>query len=138
MSQLGSLEAGSRHDLRVGISPDAPDEADFRDEGEGVFGYVHSYESSSRYDGPGLRVVLFLSGCLLRCSYCHNPDTWHLKDGTYVSAQQVIDRLGTFAPALRSLALEWNIFRLHSRAPPSGRGHRCRPPCSILWRLDRQ
>ena len=103
MSQLGNLEAGSRHDLRVGLSPDAPDEAEFRDDGEGAFGYVHSYETSSRYDGPGLRVVLFVSGCLLRCTYCHNPDTWHLKDGTYVSAQHVIDRLGTFAPALRSL-----------------------------------
>jgi pyruvate formate lyase activating enzyme len=103
MSQLGTLEAGSRHDLRVGISPDAPDESQFRDDGKGAFGYVHSYETSSRYDGPGLRVVLFVSGCLLRCSYCHNPDTWHLKDGTYVSAQQVIDRLSTFAPALRSL-----------------------------------
>jgi len=103
MSQLATLEAGSRHDLRVGNSPDAPDEADLRDDGEGAFGYVHSYETSSRYDGPGLRIVLFLSGCLLRCSYCHNPDTWHLKDGTYISAQQVIDRLGDFAPALRSL-----------------------------------
>ena len=103
MSRLGNLEAGSRHDLLVGLSPDAPDAADFRDDGEGAFGYVHSYESSSRYDGPGLRVVLFVSGCLLRCSYCHNPDTWHLKDGTYVSAEQVINRLGTFAPALRSL-----------------------------------
>jgi pyruvate formate lyase activating enzyme len=103
MSQLGVLEAGSRHDLRVGISPDAPDTAELRDEVEGAYGYVHSYESSSRYDGPGLRIVLFLSGCLLRCSYCHNPDTWHLKDGTYISAQQVIDRLGDFAPALRSL-----------------------------------
>jgi pyruvate formate lyase activating enzyme len=50
-----------------------------------------------------LRIVLFMSGCLLRCSYCHNPDTWHLKDGTYVSAEQVLDRLGKFAPALRSL-----------------------------------
>jgi pyruvate formate lyase activating enzyme len=39
----------------------------------------------------------------LRCTYCHNPDTWHLKDGTYVSAQQVIDRLASFAPALRTL-----------------------------------
>ena len=41
--------------------------------------------------------------CLLRCSYCHNPDTWHLKDGTYISAQQVIDRLAGFAPALVAL-----------------------------------
>jgi pyruvate formate lyase activating enzyme len=102
-SQPGTLEAGSRHDLRVGISPDAPDESEALDEAEGAFGYVHSYETASRYDGPGLRVVLFTSGCLLRCSYCHNPDTWHLKDGTYVSGQQVIDRLGTFASALKSL-----------------------------------
>jgi pyruvate formate lyase activating enzyme len=102
MSELRTLEAGNRHDLRVGISPDAPDESQVRDE-EGAFGYAHSYESASRYDGPGLRVVLFVSGCLLRCSYCHNPDTWHLKDGTYVSAQQVLDRLGGFASALRAL-----------------------------------
>ena len=45
MSRLGNLEAGSRHDLLVGLSPDAPDAADFRDDGEGAFGYVHSYES---------------------------------------------------------------------------------------------
>jgi pyruvate formate lyase activating enzyme len=102
MSELGHLESGSRHDLRVGISPDAPDESELQ-ETKGTFGYAHSYETSSRYDGPGLRVVLFLSGCLLRCSYCHNPDTWHLKDGTYISAKQVLDRLATFAPALRSL-----------------------------------
>ncbi len=103
MSQLGTLTVGSRHDLRVGMSPDAPaDEAvDARE--EGAFGYVHSYETSSRYDGPGLRAVLFTSGCLLRCAYCHNPDTWHLKDGTYVAAQQVLDRLASFAPALRAL-----------------------------------
>lgn len=103
MSTLGTLEAGSRYDLRVGLSPDAPDESELKDDGQGAFGYVHSYETSSRYDGPGLRAVLFVSGCLLRCTYCHNPDTWHLKDGTYVSAQQVVDRLGQFASALRAL-----------------------------------
>src|ERR1700741_3824533 len=103
MSQLGTLDAGSRHDLRVGISPDAPDESQAPDDTEGQFGYAHSYETASRYDGPGLRVVLFVSGCLLRCTYCHNPDTWHLKDGTYISAQQVIDRLKGFASALRAL-----------------------------------
>jgi len=102
MSTVQPLESGSRYDLRAGVSPDAPDEDKFRDE-EGAFGYCHSYESSSRYDGPGLRVVLFMSGCLLRCTYCHNPDTWHLKDGTYVSAEQVLRRLGDFAPSLRDL-----------------------------------
>jgi pyruvate formate lyase activating enzyme len=102
MPHVANLEPGSRHDLRVGISPDAPDESQ-ADGGEGAFGYAHSYETSSRYDGPGLRVVLFVSGCLLRCTYCHNPDTWHLKDGTYVAAQFVIDRLASFAPALKAL-----------------------------------
>lgn len=101
MPQLGSLESGSRHDIRVGMSPDAPDESALREDDDGAFGYAHSYETSSRYDGPGLRVVLFLSGCLLRCAYCHNPDTWHLKDGTYISARHVLDRLAAFMPALR-------------------------------------
>lgn len=99
MSTVRMLESGSRYDLRVGISPDAPDEGQFKNE-EGAFGYCHSYETSSRYDGPGLRVVLFVSGCLLRCTYCHNPDTWHLKDGTYVSADHVLRRLSEFLPAL--------------------------------------
>src|ERR1700744_2955539 len=102
MSKMQPLEPGSRHDLRVGISPDAPDEDKIRDE-EGSFGYCHSYETSSRYDGPGLRLVLFVSGCLLRCTYCHNPDTWHLKDGTYVSVDQVLRRIGDFAPSIQAL-----------------------------------
>src|SRR6516225_7910501 len=102
MSTVQPLESGSRYDLRAGISPDAPDESQLKDE-EGSFGYCHSYETSSRYDGPGLRVVLFVSGCLLRCTYCHNPDTWHLKDGTYISAQDIQDRLAKFAKALRAL-----------------------------------
>jgi pyruvate formate lyase activating enzyme len=102
MSTVQALEPGSRHDLRMGISPDAPDEDNVKDE-KGSFGYCHSYETSSRFDGPGLRVVLFVSGCLLRCTYCHNPDTWHLKDGTYVSVGQVLSRLGDFAPVIRDL-----------------------------------
>jgi pyruvate formate lyase activating enzyme len=102
MSTVQALEPGSRHDLRVGLSPDAPDEDKVKDE-EGAFGYCHSYETSSRYDGPGLRIVLFTSGCLLRCNYCHNPDTWHLKDGTYVSTDQVLRRLADFAPSIQAL-----------------------------------
>jgi pyruvate formate lyase activating enzyme len=104
MPQVGHLlEPGSRYDLHIGLSPDAPDESALHEDPGGAFGYVHSYETASRYDGPGLRVVLFVSGCLLRCSYCHNPDTWHLKDGTYIAAQEVTDRLAKFATALRAL-----------------------------------
>ena len=102
MSTVKALEPGSRYDLRVGISPDAPDENAVKDE-VGSFGYCHSYETSSRYDGPGLRLVLFLSGCLLRFTYCHNPDTWHLKDGTYVSVDQVLHRIADFAPSIQAL-----------------------------------
>src|SRR5690348_11009413 len=103
MPQLGHVEPGSRYDLHIGLSPDAPDESELKEDAEGANGYLHSYETASRYDGPGLRIVLFVSGCLLRCTYCHNPDTWHLKDGTYVAAQEVTNRLAKFASALRAL-----------------------------------
>ncbi len=45
-------------------------------------GWVHSWDLSTGVDGPGTRLVVFLSGCPLRCKYCHNPDTWHRHDGT--------------------------------------------------------
>ena len=80
MSELESLEAGRGHDLRFGIMPSAPEDSHLPDEFDVAFGSVHSYETASRCDGPGLRFVLFVSGCPLRCSYCHNPDSWHLKD----------------------------------------------------------
>ncbi len=95
-------DVGSRHDLRGRRSPDAPETADYPGT-ESSVGWVHSYETGSTVDGPGIRVVVFMSGCLLRCQYCHNPDTWHLKDGTRVELAQAIRRLRDFAPALRAM-----------------------------------
>ena len=45
--------------------------------GDESLGYLHSFEVGSTVDGPGIRFVLFTTGCPLRCQYCHNPDTWH-------------------------------------------------------------
>ncbi len=83
-------------------SPDAPDTESYEGK-EAAFGWVHSYETGSTVDGPGIRITLFMSGCLLRCLYCHNPDTWHLKDGTRVELAQAIRRLGDFAPMLSAM-----------------------------------
>ena len=117
MSHLGHLEAGRRHDLRVGISPDAPDESELHEEADGAFGYAYSYETSSRYDGPGLRVVLFVSGCLLRCSYCHNPDTWHIK-GRHVCLSATGDRpAGDIRPRLTIARRRPDHFRWRTDGP---------------------
>jgi pyruvate formate lyase activating enzyme len=52
-------------------------------------GWVHSWDLSTGVDGPGTRLVVFLSGCPLRCVYCQNPDTWCKRDGTLTEAGEI-------------------------------------------------
>lgn len=54
-------------------------------------GYIHSIETTGTVDGPGLRYVVFLQGCPLRCMYCHNPDTWTIGDETNSKVMEATD-----------------------------------------------
>lgn len=56
-------------------------------------GRVHSLETFGTVDGPGIRFVLFMQGCALRCRYCHNPDTWNIGEGRQMSVQEVLDEI---------------------------------------------
>ncbi|MBQ9988809.1 MAG: pyruvate formate lyase-activating protein [Clostridia bacterium] len=58
-----------------------------------TIGYLHSIESMGLVDGPGIRTVVFLSGCMLRCQYCHNPDMWAEKEGTPITPSELVEKL---------------------------------------------
>lgn len=61
--------------------------------GEIMTGRVHSFQSLGTVDGPGVRTVLFLQGCPLRCPYCHNPDTWDKESGTAVTVDDAVKNI---------------------------------------------
>ena len=61
-------------------------------------GYVHSLESFGSADGPGVRYIIFLSGCNMRCQFCHNPDTWDIKAGKEYTASQLLKTANRYRP----------------------------------------
>lgn len=79
---MSSIEPVSPVHVHPQISPDAI--------ADGQYGYLHSFESGAAADGPGMRIVFFISGCPLRCLYCHNPDTWRRDSGRLVSIDEAL------------------------------------------------
>ena len=97
LARKGTTESKAAHDY-FAVHPGDIEEAKDEDD---LIGYVHSYEVGSTVDGPGIRFVAFVTGCLLRCQYCHNPDTWHKYNGHPVSVSRAMRQIGKYAHALR-------------------------------------
>lgn len=64
-------------------------------------GYVHSLQSLGTVDGPGVRAVVFLEGCPLRCVYCHNPDTWEFKECDLCDSDELAERILRLYPYIK-------------------------------------
>ena len=56
-------------------------------------GRVHSIQTLGTLDGPGVRFVIFMQGCNLRCGCCHNPDTWCFEGGALYTAEELLERI---------------------------------------------
>ena len=97
VSRKGAQEAKAARDYNAVL----PGDSEEVQEAEDLIGYVHSYEVGSTVDGPGIRFVAFLTGCLLRCQYCHNPDTWHKYNGHPVPVSRAMQQIGKYAQVLK-------------------------------------
>ncbi|SER51016.1 pyruvate formate-lyase-activating protein [Corynebacterium cystitidis] len=95
--------------VAAGLGGDAYDTADDLNRAElmearrtGDVGLVHSWELVTAVDGPGTRMTMFMSGCPLRCLYCHNPDTMGMKEGTLETVSAVVKRVLRYRPVFNA------------------------------------
>src|SRR6476659_3658877 len=99
--QQPTLEAESPYELRVNLGRGVP-ESDVRSAlASGDMGFLHSFTTGSTVDGPGVRVVAWTTGCMWRCVYCHNPDTWTMSNGLPVSVARAAAQLRKYQQGLK-------------------------------------
>jgi len=98
------LEAKSPFDLRVNLGKNVP-ESDVRSAlASGDMGFLHSFTTGSAVDGPGIRVVGWTTGCMFRCLYCHNPDTWTMSNGIPVTVARATEELRKYRFGLKVMS----------------------------------
>src|SRR5437868_8604802 len=86
--------------MRVRLGENVPD-TDVRSAlKSGDMGFLHSFTTGSAVDGPGIRLVAWTTACMFRCQYCHNPDTWTLKNGIPVPLDKAIEEVRKYSNGL--------------------------------------
>src|SRR4051812_48177782 len=98
-----SLEAKSPFEMRVHLGKDVPDVDVKSALKTGDLGFLHSFTTGSAVDGPGIRLVAWATSCMFRCQYCHNPDTWTLKNGIPVSLEDALQEVRKYANGLKMM-----------------------------------
>jgi pyruvate formate lyase activating enzyme len=99
-----SLEAKSPFELRVNLGKNVADAAVRTALATGDMGFLHSFTTGSTVDGPGVRVVAWTSGCMWRCLYCHNPDTWTMSNGVPVTIGRATEELRKYRHGLKVMS----------------------------------
>jgi pyruvate formate lyase activating enzyme len=98
------LEAANPFELRVGLGKNVP-ESDVRTAlASGDMGFLHSFTTGATVDGPGVRVVVWTAGCMWRCRYCHNPDTWTMSNGIPVPLTRAVEELRKYRHGLKVMS----------------------------------
>jgi len=102
--QQQPLEATSPYELRVNLGKGVSD-SDVRSAlASGDMGFLHSFTTGSAVDGPGVRVVAWTAGCMWRCLYCHNPDTWSMGNGIPVTLARAAEELRKYRQGLKVMS----------------------------------
>src|SRR5689334_6896167 len=99
-----ALEAKNPFELRVNLGRGVA-ESDVRSAlASGEMGFLHSFTTGATVDGPGVRVVAWTTGCMWRCLYCHNPDTWNMMNGMPVTLAKATAELAKYRHGLKIMA----------------------------------
>src|SRR5690349_14218923 len=99
-----ALEAKNPFELRVNLGRGVA-ESDVRSAlASGEMGFLHSFTTGATVDGPGVRVVAWTAGCMWRCLYCHNPDTWTMSNGMPVTIARATEELRKYRHGLKVMS----------------------------------
>ena len=99
-----SLKAKSPFELRVNLGVGVAETTIRQALASGDMGFLHSFTTGASVDGPGVRIVAWTAGCMWRCLYCHNPDTWTLTNGIPVTIAKAVDELRKYKHGLKVMS----------------------------------